>query len=676
MSQWNSPEREQQLQEIFLWRLVSNSYRFLRFISKFVVIGVILLGLFYLYLQSRPLPPPDVLTSTSIYDDQGKILNQTDPMENREYVKLEQIPKSLIQATIAAEDKSFYHHFGFSLRGIARAIIVNIREGSIRQGASTITQQLARNLYLTHDRTWLRKAKEALYTLQLEIHYTKDEILEMYLNKIYYGNGAYGVQKAAQVYFRKDVSKLSLAESSFLAGIPRGPIYYSPYEHYERTKTRQRHILDLMEKNGVISQSEAQAAKRTELVLTQPEKMNQLQANYFRDYVVQAAIKQYGLEESLVLHGGLKIYTTLNQDLQQKAESAVSHYLSNQQKLEGALLSVDPQTGHIKAMVGGKDYDVSQFNRVFAKRQPGSAFKPILYLSALENGFTPLTKIMSKPTIFQYEGKTYQPANYGDQYPNRAITLREAIAKSDNIYAVTTQFQIGAENTRLMAKRLGIESKLKATPSLALGSYTVTPFEMVQAYSTIASGGVYRPILGITKIVDRDGTVLVNTKQDSKQVIQPAHAFVLTKLLESVFDPGGTAHRVQQMLHRPIAGKTGSTDWDGWLIGYTPELVTSVWVGYDQGRKISNWEGKLSQYIWGHYMRDVTKRIPPKDFTPPADVTGVYVDEASGFLASKQTPNARLEYFVKGTEPQIAIPENRTIPDPSNWWDKIKKWFE
>ncbi|WP_044641388.1 transglycosylase domain-containing protein [Risungbinella massiliensis] len=675
MSHWNTTDREQQLQDMFLWRLASRSYRFLCFLGKGLMVAIILLGLFYLYLQSRPLPPPDVLTSTSIYDDQGKILNQTDPMENREYVKLDQIPTYLKEATIAAEDKSFYHHYGFSLRGIARAIFVNIREGSIRQGASTITQQLARNLYLTHDRTWLRKAKEALYTLQLEIHYTKDEILEMYLNKIYYGNGAYGVQRAAQVYFQKDVSKLSLAQSSFLAGIPRGPVYYSPYEHYERTKTRQRHILDLMAKNGLISQTEAQEAKRTELVITQPEKMNQLQANYFRDYVVQAAIKQYGLEESLVLHGGLKIYTTLNQNLQQNAENAVRHYLSRHQKLEGSLLSVDPKTGHIKAMVGGKDYDTSQFNRVFAKRQPGSAFKPILYLSALENGFTPLTKIMSKPTIFQYEGKTYQPANYGNQYPNRAITLREAIAKSDNIYAVTTQFQIGAENTQLMAKRLGMKSQLKATPSLALGSYSVTPFEMVQAYSTIASGGIYRPILGITKIVDRDGTVLVDTNQESKQVIRPAHAFVLTKLLESVFDSGGTAHRVQQMIHRPIAGKTGSTDWDGWLVGYTPDLVTSVWVGYDQGRKISNWEGKLSQYIWGHYMRDATKRNPSSDFTPPEDVTGVYVDEASGFLTSKDTPNARFEYFVRGTEPQIAIPENKPIQGPS-WWDKIRSWFD
>lgn len=675
MSQHTSPHSNSNLEEYFLWRMASRTYRLFRFLIKAVLLIALLVGIFCLYLKSRPLPPPDVLTSTNIYDDQGKLIAQTDSFEAREYVKLNKIPKGLIQATIAAEDKTFYHHFGFSLRGIARAALVNIRAGKIRQGASTITQQLARNLYLTHDRTWLRKAKEALYTLQLEIHYSKDEILEMYLNKIYYGHGAYGVQRAAQVYFKKDVSELNFAESSFLAGIPRGPNYYSPYEHFQRAKLRQKRILDLMLKDGLITKEERDQTLSKELVLHPPTKMEKLRANYFRDYVIQTAIQKHGLDESLVLNGGLKIYTTLNQDLQRKAEEAVQHYLKNQGELQGALLSVDPHTGHIKAMVGGKDYHKSQFNRVFAKRQPGSSFKPILYLSALENGFTPLTKIMSKPTVFQYEGKTYQPANFGHIYPNRPITLREAIKKSDNIYAVTTQFQIGAENTILMAKRLGIHSSLKATPSLALGSYNITPFEMVQAYSTIANGGTFRPIIGITKIVDRDGTVLVNNETKSWQAVDPAHAFVLTKLMSSIFEPGGTAHRVQQMFTRPMAGKTGTTDWDGWLVGFTPELVTSVWVGYDKGKKLTNWEGKLSQYIWGHYMREATEKLPPRTFEPPEGVKGVYVDEESGLLATNKTKNPLYMYFVSGTEPILYAPDPEPPSRPKGWWRKILDLF-
>lgn len=674
MDQRRTTVTEKELQSFYLWRWARFTYRFFKAMIKISLIIAVLLGLFFLYLKSRPLPPPDVLTSTKLYDDQGKLLDQTDRMENREYVKLERIPQSVIQATLAAEDKSFYKHYGFSITGILRAIYINMREGSIEQGASTITQQLARNLYLTHDRTWLRKFKEAVYTLQLEIHYSKDEILEMYLNKIYYGNGAYGIQRAAKSYFGKQVSELTLSESAFLAGIPKGPNYYSPYQHFPRTKARQSHILDLMVKNKMITEKEAAKARADQIVLKQPTKPEQLRANYFRDYVIQTAIRDFGLDEALVLNGGLSIYTTLNADLQRKAETAVAHYLKNHGSLQGALLSVDPQTGHIKAMVGGKDYRTSQFNRVFAKRQPGSTFKPILYLSALENGYHPLTKRVSKPTIFQYEGQTYQPTNFGNQYPNRPITLREAIAKSDNIYAVTTQFEIGAENTVLTAKRLGIRSQLEPTPSLALGSYSVTPYEMVQAYSTIASGGIYRPLVGITKIVDRDGTVLIDNQPQSSRVADPEYTFVLTKLLSSVFEPEGTAHRVHQMYQKPAAGKTGSTNWDGWFIGYTPELVTSVWVGYDQGKEITNWEGKLSQYIWGHYMRQATENRPPKDFAIPEGVVGVYVDEESGMATTKDGKNARYTYFVKGTEPKWIAPKPAP-PAKKNWLQRLKEFF-
>jgi membrane carboxypeptidase/penicillin-binding protein len=290
----------------------------------------------------------------------------------------------------------------------------------------------------------------------------------------------------------------------------------------------------------------------------------------------------------------------------------------------------------------------------------------------LENGFTPLTKIMSRPTTFIYDGGAYQPGNFGQSYPNRPISLREAIAKSDNIYAVSTLLQIGIEKEIEMAKRLGIHTPLKPTPSLALGSYSVTPFEMTQAYATIASGGKQRPLIAITKIVDHDGTVLVDHTKDTeaKEVISPAHAYVLTQLLTSVFEPGGTGHRAKQIFQRPAAGKTGTTDWDGWLVGYTPNLVTTVWVGYDHSKTLPVGEARLSQFIWGSFMQKVAHLYPNRIFTIPENVVSVYIDEETGLLATPYCKHVRKEYFVKGTEPTATC----TIHTPPNPPDR--SWLE
>ncbi|MBA4602901.1 transglycosylase domain-containing protein [Thermoactinomyces mirandus] len=641
-------------------------------VVRVTVNGILLLALFcgigLLVLKSRPLPPPDTYSSSTIFDDQGKVLGTLDNGEPRDIVRLEQIPRSLIKATLAAEDKHFYEHHGFSFTGIGRAVLANIKAGKVVQGASTITQQLARNLYLTHDRTWNRKLKEAIYTLQLELHFSKDEILQLYLNEIYYGHGAHGIGRAAKMYFNKKVEDLNLAESALLAGIPRGPYYYSPYHHLKRAKDRQQHILDLMVKNRFITKAEAESARQKAIAIAPPSSHKKVSANYFRDYLVQTAVTRYGLDESLVRNGGLKIYTTLNHDMQRAAERAVHHYTRNHEGLQGALISVNPHNGHIKAMVGGKDYSESQYNRVFARRQPGSSFKPIVYLSALENGFTPLTKIMSQPTVFRFGTNTYEPHNFQNHYANQPITLREAIARSDNIYAVSTLTQVGFDPVIQMARRLGIQSRINPTPSLALGSYPVSPYEMAQAYSTIAAGGVKRPLVGITKIVDPYGRVLVEEKTEPERVTSPAHAFVLTKLLESVLKPGGTGQRVYHLFSRPAAGKTGTTDWDGWLSGYTPDLVTTVWVGYDQGKKLSHQQAHLAQYIWARYMEKATKKQPARVFAMPPGVKAVYVDPASEQIATTQCAGnqVQLEYFVAGTEPQTRCqpsgsPTNKTL---------------
>jgi 1A family penicillin-binding protein len=611
-----------------------------------------------------------------IYDDQDKPMDRIDNGELREPVHINKIPKSLIQATLAVEDQNFYHHFGFSFKGILRAALANLKAGRVTQGASTITQQLARNLYLTHDRTWSRKIKEALLTIQLELHYSKQEILEMYLNKIYYGNGAYGVNRAAQIYFQQPVEKLNLSQCAFLVGIPRGPAYYSPYEHYQRAKQRQQIILHLMSQKHMITKQVAEDASKVKLAIHSPTKLDRQKANYFRDYIIRTAVNQYGLDESWVRSGGLKIYTTLNRNMQKDAEIAVTQTLENHAELQGSLLSVDPRNGHIKAMVGGRDYQSSPYNRVFAHRQPGSSFKPILYLSALEHGFTPMTKIMSQPTSFTFGKSVYKPSNYQQNYANRPITLREAIAKSDNIYAVSTEFQVGMNKEVEMAKRLGITSDLSATPSLALGSYPVTPYEMTRAYTAFAANGNRQELFGIRKITTTDGDIIISNEPKSTSVTTPENAFLLTNLLSSVFQSGGTGHRVKQMFAGAGAGKTGTTNTDGWLIGYNPNLLTTVWVGYDRGKTLPHNEARLSQYIWGRYMRQVAAYKSLGLFSIPDGVKAVYIDEDTGYLANENCPHQKMEYFVEGTEPTIPCPAHNSKEDPSDSFIKqFVEWF-
>ncbi len=682
MSDHSNSQLHLQINRFLLGRFFKQIRPWFRFcILFFVICGIGLAGA-YFYLKSRPLPPPDLPVMTKIYDDQGKLINQSEEGNAFDYLRISEIPHFLLQATLAAEDRTFFQHLGFSLHGIARAAWMNLKSGKIVQGASTITQQLARNLYLTHDRTWARKWKEAILTIQLELQYTKKNILEMYFNHIYYGHGAYGANQAAYYFFHKPIKDLSLAESAFLAGLPRGPEYYSPYRHFSHAKKRQEHILDLMVKNQMISEQEARLAKQEKLTIVplQKAKQEQTRANYFRDYILKTAVNKYGLDEKLVYHGGLKIYTTLNSQLQEEAERTIAHFLEKEGELQGALISVDPHTGHIKAMVGGKDYRTSPFNRAFALRQPGSTFKPILYLTALQNGFTPITKIISRPTSFVFQNEVYSPTNYNNQYPNQPITMREAIAYSDNIYAVSTLFRVGLHKVIETAQQLGIKSDLKPTPSLALGSYSITPFELTQAYSTIASGGVHRPIIGIRKIVDVEGDVLLETTPESKQVIQPSHSYVLTQMLSSVFEPGGTAHRVSQIFSHPKAGKTGSTDWDSWLVGYTPDLVTTVWIGYDRGKKLPPEKTRLTQYIWANYMQQATKNLPHRSFPMPENVLSVQIDPETGYRSTPYCPQSKQEYFVKGTEPLLSCPLHSAPPEEQNQrnslWKQIWNWLK
>lgn len=647
----------------------------------------VLLG--FLVLKSQPLPEPVQPLTTHIYSDDGRLIDELHSGEKREYVPLENIPPALIQATIAVEDRFFYDHFGLSPRGILRAAWTDLKEMALVEGASTITQQLARNLYLSHDRTWARKLKEAKYALQLEIHYDKDTLLEMYLNEVYFGHQAYGVGQAAKMFFEKKPEDLTVAECALLAGIPKGAGTYSPYIHPDNAKERQLVVLKAMEREGYLTGDEVNEIARQPLSYKPPQ-TTETQAPYFRDYIKSLAVHRYGLNQDQIENGGLHIYTTLDLDLQQQAERAIQQHIDTDSELQAALIAVDSKTGAIKAMVGGTDYEKTQYNRTLAKRQPGSAFKPFLYLSALEDGFTPATMMKSEPTTFTYgDDEVYKPQNYHGQYAYRPITMREALVRSDNVYAVKTHFKLGLQPLVETAEQLGIKENLSPHPSLALGSIPVSPLEMTEAYTTIARQGEHVGLTAIKRIEDSRGNVLAEADITSERVASPAHTFVLTHMMQGVFDDeGGTGNIVRQLVKRPVAGKTGTTDWDSWMIGFDTDLVTTVWVGYDQNEKLSYTDARAAKWVWGSFMQRVTRGKANRVFEVPEGVTPAYIDPASGRLATENCPNYYLEYFVTGTQPTETcdvhggsrpakpVPvERKEVPERS-WFDRLKDWWQ
>ncbi|EJW18945.1 PBP1A family penicillin-binding protein [Paenibacillus alvei] len=651
----------------------------------------ILLG----YLYVTDLPASDMQQPSIIYDGHGAELTSLASGQKQQHsVRLSDIAPDVIHATIATEDRQFYHHVGIDFKGIARAMLVNIESMSKKQGASTLTQQLARNLYLNHERTWARKVKEAQYALQLEMKYSKDDILEQYLNQVYYGHGAYGIEAAAQLYFGKKARDLTLAESAILAGIPRGPSYYSPYFNMKNAKDRQKVVLQGMVETGYITQKQAQNAyNETVAIRPKEERSELLVAPYFRDYVRQE-LDLLGIPDQQIEAGGLRVYTTLDKRAQAAAEQAISKFIPVEGDLQAALVSIDPRNGYMKAMVGGKNYRMNQYNRVFANtRQPGSSFKPFVYLAALEKrAITAVTHFVSQPSTFTYDNgrQQYKPSNYGGKYYGN-IDLRHAMAVSDNIFAVSTMMKIGPEEVISLARRLGIDSGMKPLPSLALGTFPVSPIEMASAYGVFSNEGKRAIPRSVLKVIDSSGNVLYEAPPvQAEQVVKPADAYVLTSLMESVFESGGTGSRVAPSMKRPVAGKTGTTDTDAWIVGYTPELSTAVWVGYDKGRMISVTESHKAAPIFAEYTEQALSNVPPKIFTVPDNVVSVYIDTDTGKLAGDNCPNKRLETFVSGTEPtewcelhvqSPAEPRKNEEKRPTkelekrSWWQHLKRWW-
>lgn len=658
------------------------------------VLGLCTLAGTLIYLANTPLPTADSDHNSQLVDASGQtIATFSSGVKNRTSVKLDQISPYLVKATLAVEDRNFYHHIGFDVKGMARAVLVNIEHLDTVQGASTLTQQLARNLYLSHERTWTRKAKEAMYTAQLEMKYSKDEILQMYLNEVYYGRGAYGVEAASQMYFGKPARVLTLGESAMLAGIPKGPTYYSPYNSMKNAKDRQRIVLKTMVETGAISQKEADDAYAQLLNFKSPsQRTTGDEAPFFRDYVRSVVVNQLGINESLLEHGGLTIYSTLDMQAQKAAEAAVANETSQTPDLEAALISIDPRTGYIRAFVGGTNYTKNQYNHVLAKtRQPGSSFKPIMYLTALSSGkMTEASMFNSQPTMFHYDGnrKTYSPRNFGEKYLGE-IDMRQAIAASDNIYAVNTLLTVGANHVIDMARRMGIDSPMEPVPSLALGTSPVSPFEMASAFAVISNQGKSVKPTAVVKITDSTGEVLYEHMPPAQeQIVAPAAAYVMTHLMESVFETGGTGNRVSAVMKRPVAGKTGTTHSDAWLVGFTPELSTAVWVGYDKGKALETAESRKAAPIFAEFTEKALENVPPKIFPIPDGVVSVYVHPQSGKLATAEcAENQRLEMFIKGTEPteycSVHGGKGTPVPEPGegsqakgrSWWGDLKRWW-
>ena len=634
----------------------------MKFLKKLIKFGIILIVLFLIfnigiYIYCLVTPKMDINKSQSyyLYDNKGQEI-----MSNgNEWISLNNISQYLINATLSTEDKHFYNHFGFDYPRIAKAIITNITTKSMSEGASTITQQYARNLFLNFDKTWSRKIDEAVLAFELETHYTKDEILEGYLNTINYGN-VFGIENASKYYFNKSASDLNLAEASMLAGIPQSPNNLSPINNPESAKKRQKTVLLLMKNNGIITEEEMNEAYNTELSYYGKTSDNNLEyINYFRDAVIEELYNIKSIPNSLIDTGGLKIYTTLDLEAQEKLETAVKEQMNGDSDLQVAGMMMNPDDGGVLALVGGVNYSKSQFNRATnATRQVGSTMKPFLYYSALESGFTAASSFTSEKTTFTFSNdQTYSPKNYNDKYAEGPISMGAAIAYSDNIFAVKTNLFLGEEMLVNMANRVGITSKLTPIPSLALGTEEVSLKEMVTGYASFANMGYKVESHFIEKVEDSNGNVLYEFKNTKKNVLNPSITYILNEMLTYTYDSAFINYNyptlinlLPQITHK-YAIKSGTTNTDVWIIGYNEKAVLGIWNGYDDNRELSSNDSGGHKNVWINTMESYFKDVETNWYEKPKNVVGVLVNPITGELATDGDKNNKTFYFIKGTEP-------------------------
>ena len=757
---------------------VAESRRFLSFlfgtVSSLILLGIIGVGGGTVYL-SRNLPDVAALKkyepsqATRVYADDKRLIGQF-YVERRVFVPLSKIPKHMVRAILAVEDARFYDHSGFDWLRIIKAALTNLENLQIKQGASTITQQLVRSLFLTPERTMERKLKELLLARRMEVVFTKDEILEIYLNQIYFGHGAYGVQAAAKTYFGKDISKITLGEAAFIAGLPKSPNAYSPYYHGEKAKLRQGVVLKRMADEGFIPEKEYHDTYGQDLLFQKLAAEDDL-APHFLEHVRQELIARYGYDT--VYKGGLSVYTTLNVAMQKSANRAVLEGLraldkrqgyrgpiikknvggdapgrlvpdkvlngaivsvfkdhaiveaggvmgkmslddmlwarkrrkgqketalienpkpsdilrtgdrisvrvlrhspretrfglEQEPEVEGALIVLDPATGRVKAMVGGYDFNRSKFDRVLlARRQPGSAFKPMIYATALERGLTAATVVVDNPVIYTSASRVWKPENYEGKFygPTR---LRDALTFSRNLATVKLLERIGVRRVIELSGRVGIRSRLTRDLSLALGTSEVSLMELTSAYGVFANKGVRVEPSFIVSVKGSGGKTLEQNQPALKRVLSRETAYVMTNMMEDVVQRG-TARKAKS-LGRPLAGKTGTTNefTDAWFVGYSPELVGGVWVGFDDRKSLGEKEsgGAAALPIWMQFMQETLARFPVSHFSIPENIVYAKIDSGSGLRVPEDDPNAMVEVFIKGTTPQMYKPKE---PEPARF---------
>lgn len=610
--------------------------------------------------------------TSRVYSDSNKLLAEFF-LENRTPVSLDDVPGHLIQALIATEDARFYRHRGLDYRGIGRALYRNVRAGRIVEGGSTLTQQLSKVLFLTPERELTRKLKEMALALRIEQRYTKREILTLYLNQIYFGSGAYGVEAAARIYFGKSVKELGLAECALIAGLPRSPKRYSPFKEPVKALGRRAYVLNRMAAMRFITPAEAEAAKRAPLPI-QPNLTVGGAAPYFVEYIRQSVEERFG--SSILYSGGLNISTSINDELQAYAEQAVKTGLmkieSRRKKskvlppVQAALLAIEPATGHIRAMVGGRDFSQSQFNRAWqAVRQPGSAFKPVIYAAALERGFGAADLLKDSPATYKVDRKTtWKPENFTRTYQGQ-VTLRKALEQSLNVPTVRLLEKIGIPETIAYANKLGIKSQLQPYLSLALGSSDTTLVELTSVYAVFANHGIRLEPVAIIRVNDSAGRTLFGSENIPQSVMRPETAYLITNLLRGVIERG-TGSKARD-LARPVAGKTGTTNEyrDAWFIGYTPSLAAGVWVGYDDHRSIGPREtgARAALPIWLDFMKKAHAGTEPEEFPVPDTVVFKQIDPKTGLLSSESCSRSIREAFVPGTEPKAYCDEGSGAGD-------------
>ena len=601
--------------------------------------------------------------------------------EKRRMVKFADIPKVMVDAVTSAEDKHFFQHAGFDPSRIIKAAYVDLKEGRKGQGASTLSQQLARMLWLTEEKRWTRKLAEMMITLELEQRLSKEQIFEDYANDIYLGSRGsfriHGFGEASEAFLGKDLSQITLPEAAELAGMIQNPAHFDPYRHPDRVKERRNLVLGMMRQNGYVSDRDYALAMDAEVVAPKGAAQSQ-EAPYFVDMVNDAV--QTKFLDADFQNNAFRLYTTLDMRLQKAAEEAirlgmqsVDDQIKRQWRFKGqtppepqvALVALDPHTGEVKALAGGRNYGMSQLNHVLAKRQPGSIFKPFVYAAAMDTAveggprvITPSTMVDDEPTTFWFDGKPYEPSNFHHEFHGH-VTLRDALAHSMNVATVKVAEMVGFDAVVEMANRAGMNYRIHPTPAVALGAYEITPLEAAGAYTMFANRGVWVKPSFLNMVRTDKGQVIYKNAIEAKQVLDPRIAYVMTNMLQEVLRGTGTGAGVRnQGFSVPAAGKTG-TSRDGWFAGYTTELLCVVWVGFDDNRDLDLEGAKSAAPIWGEFMKralNFREYRDAKEFTAPAGVVSVEIDPQSGMPATPACPKTQTEVYIAGTEPVGTCP--------------------